>query len=128
MAPMMVDLKRFQFGHEIPYNRVWAPGGRPLTMFINHPVIVGDKELPIGAYTMFIIPSEKQWTLIISRSTDTSGKYDERDDLVRVPMERGELPQAENQFSVYFAHQAPNRCSMRLDLAKERAWIVFQEK
>lgn len=127
-APMTVDLKRFQFGHEIPYNRVWSPGGRPLTMFINHPVIVGDKELPIGAYTMFVIPSERQWTLVISRSTDISGKYDERDDLVRVPMQLGELPQAENQFSVYFGHAAPSQCSMRLDLAKQRAWVVFQEK
>ena len=97
-------------------------------MFINHPVIVGDKELRIGGYTMFVIPSEKQRTLVISRSTDISGKYDERDDLVRVPMQLGELPQAESEFSVYFAHEAPNRCSMRLDLAKQRAWVVLQEK
>src|ERR1700756_3738923 len=74
-APVTVDLKRFTFGREIPFNRAWTPGGRPLTLFINHPVIVGDKELPVGAYTMFVIPSEKQWTLVVSRSTDTSGKY-----------------------------------------------------
>ena len=48
-APVTVDLKRFAFGREIPFNRAWTPGGRPLTLFINHPVIVGDKELPVGA-------------------------------------------------------------------------------
>lgn len=127
-APVTVDLKRFTFGREIPFNRAWTPGGRPLTLFINHPVIVGDKELPVGAYTMFVIPSEKQWTLVVSRSTDTSGKYDEREDLARVPMQTGELSSAENEFSVYFAHEGPDRCSMRLDLAKQRAWIGFQEK
>ena len=126
--PVTVDVKKQLFGREIPYNRAWAPGGRPLTMFLNHPVLVGGKQLPIGAYTMFVIPSEKQWTLVISRSTDTSGKYDEHADLVRVPMERGELPSPENSFSVYFAHVAPDQCSMRLDVAKERAWVVFEEK
>jgi hypothetical protein len=45
-APITVDLKRFAFGHEIPFNRTWAPGGRPLTLFINHPVIVETKSCP----------------------------------------------------------------------------------
>jgi len=125
---MAVNSKKPVFGHVIPYNKVWAPGGKPMTMFVNSPVALGNKEIPIGAYTMFIIPSEKQWTLIISRSTDTSGKYDEHEDFARVPMQYGELPSPEDQFSVYFAHETPGRCSMRLDLENSRAWVEFQEK
>lgn len=122
-----VNAKKPIFGQQIPYNKVWVPGGKPLTLFLNSPVTVGGREIPLGAYTMFVIPSEKQWTLVVSKSTDTSGKYDETDDLVRVPMQYGELPEPENQFSIYFAHVAPDQCSMRLDLAKSRAWVVFQE-
>jgi hypothetical protein len=77
---------------------------------------------------MFVIPAEKQWTLVISGSTDTSGRYDEKDDLVRVPMEYGELSNPEDEFSVYFAHVAPNQCSMRMDLEKLRAWVIFTER
>ena len=116
------------FGQEIPYNKVWAPGGKPLTLFLNSPITVGGKELAMGAYTMFVIPSEKQWTLIVSKNTDTSGRYDEREDLFRVPMEYGELSAPENEFSIYFAHVAPDQCSMRLDLGSSRAWVIFQEK
>ena len=106
----------------------FAPGGKPMTMFVNSPVAIGDKDIPIGAYTLFVIPSEKQWTLIISKSTDTSGKYDKHDDLARVPMQYGELPSPEDQFSVYFTHSAPGECGMRLDLENARAWVTFQEK
>ena len=125
---MTVNIKKPVFGQEIAYNKVWAPGGKPLTLFLDSPVTVGGKPLPTGAYTMFVIPSENHWTLIVSKSTDTSGKYDEADDLFRVPMDYGELSSPENEFSIYFGHVAPNQCSMRLDLAKSRAWIVFQEE
>jgi hypothetical protein len=125
---MTVNSKQPVFGRTIPYGHVWAPGGKPLTLFLNSPVRVGGGELPVGAYTLFIIPSEKAWTLVISRSTDTSGKYDEKQDLARIPMENGELGTAENEFSVYFAHIAPEQCSMRVDLEKYRAWVIFQEK
>jgi hypothetical protein len=61
----------------------------------NTPVAVAGTDIPIGAYKMFVIPDEKKWTLTISKSTDTSGKYDEQQDLVRIPMQFGKLPEAE---------------------------------
>jgi hypothetical protein len=123
---MTVNVKKPVFGNEIAYDKVWAPGGKPMTLFVNSPVTVGGQRIPPGAYTMFAIPSEKQWTLVISRSTDTSGRYEEGDDLARLPMQYGELSSPESQFSIYFAHVAPGQCSMRLDLEKARAWVIFQ--
>lgn len=123
-----VDVKKKVFGKEIPYDKVWAPGGKPMTMFSNAGVAVGGKDLSPGAYTLFVIPGEKHWTLVVSRSTDTSGHYDEGHDLVRVPMEIGELSSPEAQFSIYFGHVAPDQCSMRLDLDKARAWVAFRKK
>jgi Protein of unknown function (DUF2911) len=125
---MTVNARKPVFGQEIPYNKTWAPGGKPLTLFLSSPMTVGGKELSTGAYTMFVIPSEKQWTLIVSKSTDTSGKYDEAEDLVRLPMDYGVLLAPENELSIYFAHVDPDQCSMRLDLGSSRAWITFQDK
>ena len=126
--PISVDTSKPAFGHEIPYNKVWTPGGKPMTMFLNRPIAVDSKEIPVGAYTMFVIPTQNKWTLIISRSTDTSGKYDEHQDLLRVPMQWGQLSSPESTFSIYFAHLAPGECTMRLDLKKTRAWVDFQNK
>ena len=126
--PMSINANKQVFGHEIPYGKVWAPGSKPMTLFINSPVTLEGKNIPVGVYTMFVVPSQNQWTLFVSKDTDTSGKYDKQQDLMRVPMQYGQLPRPEGQFSIYFGHPAPNQCSIRLDLADSRAWTVFQEE
>src|ERR1700739_3989765 len=121
------DVKKRIFGKEIPYDRVWAPGGKPMTLFTNTPLSIDGTSLPAGAYTLFVIQDQKKWTLVVSKSSDTSGKYDEKDDLGRFPMEFGELSSAEPDFSVYFGHIAPDQCSMRIDLGRARAWVTIRE-
>ncbi len=122
------NLKKPVFGHEIPYGKAWAPGGKPLTLFTNSAVEIGGKVLPVGAYTMFVLLTQKQWTLIVSKSTDLTGRYDEQQDLERVPMESGELSTPEPEFSASFAHVAPDQCSLRLDLDKTGYWVTFRKK
>ncbi len=123
------NLKKGVFGgRDIPYGKAWAPGGKPLTLFTNSNVEIGGKIVPVGAYTMFVLPTQKRWTLIISKSTDLTGKYDEHQDLVRVAMESGELPSPESQFNASFAHVGPNQCSLRLELADSGNWVTFERK
>ena len=54
-----VNVKKKVLGNEIPFGKVWTPGGKPMTMFTNTPVVIGGNELGIGAYTLFVIPDEK---------------------------------------------------------------------
>jgi hypothetical protein len=132
-AQVAVEYQRIAFpdankmlGKAIPYGKVWAPGGKPLALFANTAVTVEGKLLGDGAYTMFVIPEENSWTLVISKSTETTGKYDKSNDLLRIPMQYGQLIQPETEFTAYFAHTAPDQCSLRLDLDKARAWVVFR--
>lgn len=111
---------------KIPDGEVWAPGGHPMTMFTNTALTAADNKIPIGAYTLFIIPGEKTWTLIISKSTDTSGKYDQQMDLARVPMQLGELSASEDHFSVHFAHVTSDQCNMRIYLQSIGAFTAFK--
>ena len=57
-----------------------------------------------------------------------SGAYDEQQDLVRVPMESGELPSPELEFSVAFEHVTPGQCNIRLDLDKTGHFVTFQKR
>jgi hypothetical protein len=103
---------------QVPFGKAWAPGGKAMALFTNTPIQIGSRTLPIGAYTLFVVPNSKQWTLIVSKSTDTSGAYDPQQDLVRVPMDSGELPSPEGNLTVSFAHVAPQQCNIRFDLEK----------
>ncbi|MFZ0313985.1 MAG: DUF2911 domain-containing protein [Candidatus Korobacteraceae bacterium] len=113
---------------QVPFGKVWAPGGKPMTLFANTALEIGGTRLPVGAYTIFVIPNNRQWTLIVSKSTLTTGSYDDQQDMVRVPMETGELPSPEPDFRVSFAHIAPNQCSIRIDMEKYGHFAVFEEK
>ena len=113
-------MKKPVFGRKFPTAKP-GPGRKAADSIHELAVQIGGKTLPVGAYTMFLVPTPKQWTLIISKSTDLTGKYDEQQDLVRVPMESGELPMSEPQFSASFAHVGPNQCSFRLEMAK---WAI----
>ena len=47
--------------------------------------MINNKVVPKGKYTLYAIPTEEKWTIIINRETDIWGafKYDSEKDLVR---------------------------------------------
>lgn len=108
--------------------KVWAPGGLAMTFFTETGVTFGNTLVPAGAYTMYLLPSKKDWTLIVSRNVTIDSKYDNNQDLVRAPMKTGELSRAEGQLNVFFGHTGPKRCEMNVDYGKSRAWIEFMQK
>lgn len=125
--PVTISPKR-PLSSQVPSGKPWAPGGKPMTLFTNTPIQIGPRMLPVGAYTMFLVPSSKQWALIVSKSTDMSGAYKEQDDLVRIAMDSGELPNPETSLNASFGHVAPDQCNFRVDLDKYGHFAVFKEQ
>jgi len=123
--PVVLNLKK-PVSVQVPFGKVWAPGGKAMTLFTNTQIQVGSRVLPIGAYTMFVIPSPKRWTLVVSKSTDVSGAYNEQQDLVRVSMDSGELPNPEPSLAVSFGHISANQCNLRFDLDKMGHFAGFE--
>jgi hypothetical protein len=76
------------FGALVPYGRVWMPGADESTKFeTSAPLQFGDFKLPAGAYTLYTLPAEKNWTLIINKRTGQFHTvYPEADDLAKLPM------------------------------------------
>jgi len=76
------------FGSLVPYDRVWMPGADEATIFqTSAPLQFGDFKLPAGSYSLYTIPSEKRWTLIINKMTGQFHTYyPEHDDLAKLPM------------------------------------------
>jgi hypothetical protein len=112
----------------LPMGKMWLPGNSPMFLFTEAPLSVGNSQLAVGAYSMYLIPGKKEWTLIINKNVTPGAPYNEADDLVRVPMQIGELSKPANEFKVYFGHTAPKQCTMQLDYGKTRAWVEMNEK
>lgn len=115
-------------GHKVPYGKVWEPNKQPLTLFTNSPVTLAGTSVAPGAYTLYLIPERDRWMLVVSRNTDVKAKYDQAKDIVRAPMQTGQLMHEEPNFSIYWAHTGPKECTMRVDVADTRAWVPFEQK
>lgn len=75
------------FGKIVPYGKVWRVGADESTeiKFYQDATIAG-KKVKAGTYSLFAIPTEKDWTIILNSDLDYWGayKYKEANDVVRV--------------------------------------------
>ncbi len=64
------------FGQEVKYNEVWRFGANEATeieLFKN--ASIGGKKVPKGRYTLYCIPTETKWTLIVSKDNYSWGSF-----------------------------------------------------
>lgn len=119
------------FGELVPYDQEWRTGANEATTFVpNTAVDVGGTKVPPGSYTLFTVPSPKQWTLIISKKTGEWGTPypGKSEDLARVPMRSEELSSPVEQFTISFERTSPEACTLRMDWEMTRAEVSVREQ
>ncbi|HUP49954.1 MAG TPA: DUF2911 domain-containing protein [Thermoanaerobaculia bacterium] len=79
---------RVIMGELVPYGKVWRTGANSATTLSTEAdLTIGGLNVPAGTYTLFTIPGEKEWTLIVNKQTGQWGtRYDQSQDLGRVKM------------------------------------------
>jgi Protein of unknown function (DUF2911) len=116
------------FGGLVPYNEVWRAGANEATTFVTTTDLeVGGKRVPAGSYTLFVLPAEHEWTLIISKKTGEWGiPYPgEKFDFLRVPMKLGETPAHVEDFTISF-DKAGKGCTLKMEWERTRATIAIE--
>ncbi len=97
---------RVVFGNLVEYNKVWRMGANEATEieFFNDVSIAG-KKVPKGRYTIYGIPTESKWTIILNKDTDTWGAfvYDEQKDVLRTDVPVQKLATTADAFSISFS-------------------------
>ncbi len=76
------------FGGLVPFGQVWRAGANAATsLHTEADLTIGSLSVPKGDYTLYVLPSEKEWTLIVNKQTGQWGtQYSEANDLGRVKM------------------------------------------
>lgn len=93
------------FGDLEPYGQIYRLGANEATEIeFYRPVTIGGRNVPKGRYTLYAIPNEKKWTLIINRDTDIWGafKYDPSKDLLRTDVPVTTLDTPVEAFTMVF--------------------------
>jgi hypothetical protein len=89
-------------GGLVPYGQVWRTGANAATT-LDTPVAltIGDLQVPAGKYTLFTIPGESEWTLIVNKQTGQWGtNYDAAQDLGRTKMKVGKLDAPREEMTI----------------------------
>ena len=118
------------FGGLVPYGQVWRTGANAATtMKTDVNLTIGNASVPAGTYTLYSIPEEKKWTLIINKQTGQWGtNYDEKQDLARVEMKASKNASPTEQFTIGFDQTGTTSAVLKLDWADTIAKVDVKEQ
>ena len=111
---------------ELMRDKMWTPGDQPMTFFTDGRVSLGGTAIPPGAYSLHIIPAKDKWILVVNKDV-TGHVYDPGQDLLRAPMETGQLPESQ-AFQLAIARMKATQCSMRIYYGKIGVWAEFNQQ
>lgn len=96
---------RVIFGGILKYNEIWRLGANEATEieFFSNVKIAG-KPVAKGRYTLYCIPSENKWTLILNRDNYSWGNYayDNKKDVLRTDIDIDRNSEPTEAFTIYF--------------------------
>ncbi|HSM64285.1 MAG TPA: DUF2911 domain-containing protein [Gillisia sp.] len=93
------------FGKLVPYNEVWRTGANEATeLTLYKDMKVADVVVEAGTYTIYTIPGEKEWTVILNNRINTWGAYEysEEEDRIRIKVPVRNAPSTIESFSMAF--------------------------
>lgn len=118
------------FGGLVPYGEVWRTGANEATTFVTDTnLTVEDKDVPAASYTIFTVPEQGKWTLIINKHTGEWGipyKY-QSEELVRVPMQVSKTSAPVENFTINF-EQGGGSCTLQMSWENTLASVKVSEK
>lgn len=117
-------------GGLVPYGQVWRTGANEATSFTTDAdLVVGGTTVPAGKYTIYALPGESAWKLIINKQTGQWGtKYDEKQDLARVDMQVSKTSAPVEQFTISFDKAGDNAAKLKLEWENTAASVDVKEK
>ena len=117
-------------GGLVPFGEVWRTGANAATTLVTKaPLTIGDLAVPAGTYTIFTLPNEKEWTLIVNRQTGQWGsEYDQSKDLGRVAMKLRKLEKPVETFVIAVVPGKGNEATLTLTWENTEASVAVAVK
>lgn len=111
--------------------KVWRTGANETTEITFYkPVILGNKKIAPGTYSLFTIPGDNEWAIIINSDTNTWGSYfyNKEHDIVRVTVPVTKAKDSLEAFSIAFTEDDNGKIIMHLGWGNTRVAVPFEKK
>jgi hypothetical protein len=117
-------------GALVPYDKVWRTGANEATTLTTEADLDSNgTSVPAGKYTLWTLPSEGTWKLIINKQTGQWGTdYDQSQDLARVDMQKSQTQQPVEQFTISFNKKGNDSADLVLEWETTRVSVPVKAK
>src|SRR5579859_1265193 len=122
-------LKGRKLGTDLaPYGKVWRTGANEATTLTTAIALdIGGAKVPAGTYTLYTLPSEGTWKLIINKQTGQWGtEYHEEQDLARVDMKKQEIVVPVEQFTIALDQDSNDSADLNMEWEKTRVFVIIR--
>jgi len=118
------------FGGLVPYDRVWRTGANAATSLKTDAKLnIGGTNVPAGSYTLYTLPGESSWQLIINKQTGQWGtRYDQGQDLARIPMKVAQRAAGLELFTMSFDKTSGDSAILKLEWENTIASVEVKEQ
>ncbi len=116
------------FGKLVPYGKVWRTGANEATEIkFYQDVELAGKKVKAGIYSLFTIPGEKEWTIILNSDLDYWGaySYNPKNDVLRVTASASQLNTVIESFTIQFDTKGDQQGIMKLAWDKTLVEVPF---
>ena len=93
------------FGGLVSYGKMWRTGANKATKItFNENCIFGGAKVKKGSYSLFTIPGEKEWTVVLNKNTELwgVGEYDEKNQVCSIVSKAIETKDFTESFTIDF--------------------------
>ena len=117
------------FGSLVPYDKEWRTGANEATTFVTTAdLMVGDLHVPAGNYTLYTIPGESEWTIIVNKQTGQWGTvYQQDQDLGRTKVKSEKTSSPVEQFTISFDPASGKSTKMNLEWENTKVSVPITE-
>jgi hypothetical protein len=113
------------FGALVPYGQVWRTGANSATTLKTQTDLkIGTATVPAGTYTLYTLPSETTWKLIVNKQTGQWGTvYSHSQDLARINMRKNSLPKPQQQMTIHFENTRGSTTQLHIRWDTTDLWV-----
>ncbi len=110
----------------VPYGQVWRTGANKIpNLKLSHDVTLEGNKVAAGTYGIFTIPTDSNWTIILSKNEKQWGAYEykQAEDLLRFTVKSAKMSQKLEHFTMEFTDFTPT--SAKLAIRWENTEVKF---
>ncbi len=105
------------FGNVVPYGEIWRTGANQcvLLQLEGNDIMINNVKINAGTYSLFTIPGENEWTIIINKNTELwgTGGYKQEEDVMRFTVKPSVNTMTES-FTIDFANVKDKSTTVQL--------------